>query len=103
MFVYYCQNCNKFEVFKSKTGDYKCPECGDDYLALKVEINEWNRYSNDQMLEVIRDALNPFEVKKPVVESMRINSTAGRSEKKAQRIVEELHIEDIEVKETKKQ
>ncbi len=68
MYIYFCEKCNSFEAFKSKTGSFKCPNCGVDFLPLGVTVDEWNNFSNDEMLETIDKARKPkVEIKKPVM------------------------------------
>ncbi len=69
MFIFFCKNCNKFEAFKSKAGGFKCPDCGQEYLSLGVTVDEWNNFSNDEMLDVIEKAKNPVTIKTPVFEA----------------------------------
>lgn len=70
MFIYFCQGCKKLEVIKSKTGSFKCPICGKDYLPLQVTVDEWNGFSNEQMLDAIERAKQTVtklvEIKTPV-------------------------------------
>lgn len=56
MFIFFCEECKEFEVFKSKDGSFTCPKCGKKYLPLGTTVDEWNSYSNDQMLDAIETA-----------------------------------------------
>jgi uncharacterized surface protein with fasciclin (FAS1) repeats len=39
-----------------------------DFLPLGVTVDEWNGFSNDEMLETIEKARKPIEIKKPVIQ-----------------------------------
>lgn len=68
MYIYFCDRCNNYEAFKSKTGYFECPDCGEDFLPLEVTVDEWNDFSNDEMLEAIERARKPkIKIKKPVI------------------------------------
>lgn len=65
-FIYYCPKCVKFNAFKSKTGSFKCPDCGGEFSSLGVTVGDWNNYTNDEMLDVIEKAKKPVVIKEPV-------------------------------------
>lgn len=66
MFIYYCENCNEFKAFQSQKGNFKCPGCGKEFLALDVSIDDWNQLSNEEMLQAINKAKEPtVYIKKP--------------------------------------
>lgn len=73
MYIYYCQKCNEFEAFKSKTGVFRCPDCGEEYVPLEVTVDEWNNYSNDEMLDAIKNAKQPVAIKQPVFDNPSSN------------------------------
>ena len=43
-----------------------CSECGKKLIPLKISMNDWNNFSNDEMLDAIEDAQNSI-LKKPVM------------------------------------
>ncbi len=66
MFIFFCENCKKFDAFKSETGNFKCPDCGGEYLPLGVTVDEWNNYSDEQMLEAIKNSQKP-QIRRPQI------------------------------------
>lgn len=66
MYIYYCQNCKEFDAFNSEDGKYNCPICGRSYLSLGVQSDEWNNYSNEEMLELIEHKRRSAGIKKPI-------------------------------------
>ena len=63
MYVYFCRSCKSLKEFPSKEGGYICTECGRAMSSLGVTTEEWNSFTNDEMLDVIERT----EVKKPSV------------------------------------
>lgn len=53
MYVYYCKNCESFEMFENIDGNHNCSSCNDLLISLGYEIGEWNRLSDNEMMEVI--------------------------------------------------
>lgn len=68
MFIYFCERCKRFEAFESKTGDFKCPGCSSKYLPLGVIVDEWNGFSNDEMLKTIEDA-RKMAINTPIIKA----------------------------------
>ena len=66
MFIFFCDNCKSFEAFDSYSGDFKCPNCGQEYLPLGFTIDEWNELTNDEMLQAIENA-KKLVADKPVI------------------------------------
>ncbi len=71
MYIFYCQKCNEIDALKSKTGIYKCPDCGSNYLPLGVTVDEWNEFSDDEIRNTILKAKNSAvktpNLNKPIV------------------------------------
>ncbi len=84
-FIYYCPKCVKFNAFKSKTGSFKCPDCGNQFLSLGVTVDDWNNYTNDEMLDAIEKAKNPVFIKTPdfsarnttIADAQDVNTNTG--------------------------
>lgn len=76
MYIFFCEHCSKLDAFKSKTGSFKCPDCGREYLALEVTVEEWNELSNDEMLDRIEKAKKPVEIKSPVFKTSPADNSA---------------------------
>ncbi len=106
MFIYFCKKCNNLESFKSKTGSFKCPECGEEFLPLGVTVDEWNGFSNEEMLNAIERAKNPVEIKKPIFKpTFDAEATPSKPTPKTQTYIDDdndFEYEDYDVKPNKK-
>lgn len=65
MYIYFCQNCRRFEPFEKEREIHNCSQCGGKYLPLGVTVDEWNNYSNEKMLSAIKNADPIIEIKRP--------------------------------------
>ncbi len=74
-FIYFCSECNSFDVFDEKKAHHNCPSCGKPYLPLCTTLEDWNRLSNEEMLEAIKAAQKP-QIKSPFNEE---NSKSKKS------------------------
>lgn len=105
MFIYFCEHCSKFNAFKSKTGSFTCPDCGNEYLPLLTTVDEWNNFSNDEMLDAIEQAQNPIEIKKPVFDRKQANKQEEDSDDNIESVdlyaeIPNRHTDSIHVKPT---
>lgn len=65
MYIYFCEQCKSLESAKEIDGKYNCNSCGNRMLPLECSLDEWNEFSNDEMLETIKKAQKLVEIKKP--------------------------------------
>ena len=79
MFIYFCKNCSKFDAFEDKTGKNVCPDCGKEFAPLGVTIEEWNEFSNEEMLALIEKVQKP-EIKSPDFSAMSQSETEIRQQ-----------------------
>ena len=99
MYIYFCEKCQEFEAFKSNNGDFKCPNCGCEYLALGVTVDEWNGFSNDEMLDTIdraKDKKKPV-IKKTTEKKTKPETAYSDGEAEADKVIEQVKTNNNQV------
>lgn len=67
MFVYYCKKCQYLEERENLDGVYKCNECGEQLISLKLSTNEWNSLTEEEMTNCIKKAERPKELDRHIL------------------------------------